>query len=128
MTLALERTVHVVDGGLTNNFPVNYPQLDPRHTLALRLRWTNAIDLSTFDRYLSRLVYCTLEGVEEAVWQRAAASQKRNTVICDVGDIATVNFHFTASECAGLVDTGRRCARKFIEEGKIEEGKRLPLR
>ena len=105
----------VVDGGLRNNFPVNFSGLtSASKTLAMKVEWTNAFTLNSWDMYVSRVVYCALESAEEARWAECSEVQKRNTISCDMGNISAINFSYSQDQLDCMVQAGAAAAEDFV--------------
>lgn len=100
----------VVDGGLKNNFPLKY--FPPEHTLGVRVSWPTAASLASIDQVLARAIYCILTDAEDIQWQQLAAVQRTNTILVEVGDLATIELHLTLEQKRALMYKGEVAVRK----------------
>jgi predicted acylesterase/phospholipase RssA len=82
-----------IDGGLVNNFPMQY--FSPESTVGLRLGWKTAFNLDTIDQFLARVAYCALGKSEQIQWLTLDERHKANTITIDVGDVSTLNLRMT---------------------------------
>ena len=114
VTVHVEETTLYCDGGFRDNFAMDHSSLDPDKTIGVKLQWRNAFDLSSIDRYCSRLAYCCLSSAEDAAWEKLSPCQRDHTIIVDVGDIATLDFHLPQSAVRSLVESGRDAAIQFL--------------
>jgi predicted acylesterase/phospholipase RssA len=113
-----EETLYV-DGGLRDNLPMAHESLDPNNTIGIRLKWHNAFDLKSIDRFCSRLAYCCLSSAEEASWDKLSDAQKSNCITVDVGDICTIDFGLNPEQTEELIQIGHRTTRQFLQEKRV---------
>lgn len=101
-----------VDGGIKNNFPLNYFPADS--TLGVRVCWGHAASLHSVDQVMARVVYCILSESEKTQWNSLPLQQKRNTINVQVGDLTTIELQLTRAHKHLLINTGRLAVRHAL--------------
>ncbi len=99
-----------IDGGLVNNCPYQPFLDDAEHTVVFRLQWTNAFDLNTIDKYMSRVVYVGLYRLSSTSMNAAPETMRRNQIVVDGGDVCTVAMKLSP----GLREHLRNKAREAV--------------
>lgn len=105
-----------LDGGLADNFPVDAIWDDGKNgpLLGFCLRWNNATDLSSIERYLSRVCFCAMSTVEDNQFERMSEELRSCCIRINVGDVCTVNFRMSAALVSGMLESGRVASEKVI--------------
>lgn len=98
-----------VDGGIKNNFPLNYFPADS--SIGVRVVWKQANELSSVDQVLARCAYCVLTDVEKFHWNALSAEHQSNTIDVEVGDLSTIKLNLTPEHKNMLVGYGRLAVR-----------------
>jgi len=107
------------DGGLVNNFPMEY--FPSESTLGMRLRWGVAFRLSSLDQFLARIAYCALGQGEYIQWLKLDDQHKANTVTIEVGDVSTVNLRMSKDHKKLIIKKGWEA----LEEALLEPPEKL---
>lgn len=100
----------VVDGGLKNNFPLQY--FPPDSTLGVRVTWPRARSLSSVDQVLARAIYCILTDAENAQWEQLLPVQRENTISVCVGDLNTIELHLTMEQKQSILHHGEMAVKR----------------
>lgn len=98
-----------VDGGLKNNFPMNY--FPAASTIGVRVVWKQANELNSVDQVLARCAYCVLNDVEELRWEALTPQHRSNTVQVEVGDLSTIKLNLTMEQKQMIMGYGRLAVR-----------------
>jgi predicted acylesterase/phospholipase RssA len=98
-----------VDGGLKNNFPLNY--FPAESTIGVRVVWRHAYELKSVDQVLARSAYCVLTDVEDLRWGMLSEQHRDNTVHVEVGDLSTIKLNLTSEHKQMLTGYGRLAVR-----------------
>lgn len=94
-----------VDGGIINNFPMQY--FPANNTLGFRLNWGVAFQIGSMDQFFARLAYCALGQSEYIQWLKLEEAHKLNTITIEVGDVSTVNLHMSNPHKELIVNKGK---------------------
>lgn len=106
------RGVMVVDGGLKNNFPLQY---FPEHTtLGVRVSWPQASKLTSVDQVLARTIYCILTDAEEMQWKTLTPLQRDRTITVQVGDLSTIELYLTREQKHSIIHQGVLAVRRYV--------------
>lgn len=104
--------VMVVDGGLKNNFPLQY---FPEHTtLGVRVSWPQATKLSSIDQVLARTIYCILTDAESMQWNTFSQVQRDHTITVQIGDLSTIELYLTPEQKHSIIQQGVLAVRRFV--------------
>lgn len=98
-----------IDGGLKNNFPLNYFPADC--TIGVRVIWRHAYELKSVDQVLARSAYCVLTDIEDLRWGMLSDEHRQNTINVEVGDLSTIKLNLTAEHKQMLTGYGRLAVR-----------------
>lgn len=98
-----------VDGGLKNNFPLNYFPADS--TIGVRVVWRHAYELKSVDQVLARSAYCVLTDIEDLRWGLLTEQHRENTIHVEVGDLSTIKLNLTTEHKQMLTGYGRLAVR-----------------
>ena len=92
-----------VDGALLNSFPCD----DLDTTRGIVRRWRIALELTSIDKYFSRLAYVALQFAE---FNNGIGRLERrpDIVEVDAGDVSTTNFALSQAVIAQLIESGHR--------------------
>lgn len=106
------RGVLVVDGGLKNNFPLQY---FPEHTtLGVRVSWPQASKLASVDQVLARAIYCILTDAEDMQWNALSQVQRERTINVQVGDLSTIELYLTPEQKHSIIHQGIVAVRRYV--------------
>lgn len=103
-----------VDGGLMDNYPHH---LFPRtQTLGFRVRWGQIQpgNINGFEKYFSRLTFCTLTAAERVTFEHMDLERRRRTVEIDCQDVETFTWRLTPTIIENLRRQGRAAVRSFV--------------
>ena len=115
-----------VDGGIINNFPMQY--FPATSTLGFRLNWGVAFQIGSMDQFFARLAYCALGQSEYIQWIKLEEAHKLNTITIEVGDVSTVNLHMSNPHKELIVNTGRLSVCKAIPQSAQPPTSKVGLR
>ena len=104
-----------VDGGLTNNFPMNlFPQ---EHTVGMRVNWGYVADITGLETYFSRLSYVALSHIQRQRDHDLLDEQHRqHTIEIDCGNVSTVSWKMTNDTMSAIAVAGQNAVRDFVKQ------------
>ena len=106
-----------VDGALLESFPFRELEQNPR-ALGMRVCWDQpAADLSSADKYISRVVYCGLNA--KTAHQISTLDEKtRSRLIMVEADVSTVKFQLEKEHTKAILDAGKRSVDNWLDGEK----------
>jgi predicted acylesterase/phospholipase RssA len=108
----------LVDGGISNNYPINYFKNERECTLGFALKVSGFSVIDTFDRFVIALLHCmnSLQSFLEKEYES-------NTIILQINK-SIVDFDFSDSYKKEIIETGyNQFSQQFYEK---HAGKFLP--
>ena len=104
-----------VDGGLLNNFPIEYFKKNIKETLGITLRGKTIInDLNKLDNYIMALMYAPSHSYHNLLLNK----YKKNICIID-SDIDLLDINLNKEKITELINKGYNCIDNFLSNNII---------
>ena len=102
-----------VDGGLTNNFPMNlFPK---EHTVGMRVNWGYVADITGLETYFSRLTYVALSHIQ-LQREKTLLDDDHHVIDIDCGNVSTVSWKMTNDTMHAIALAGQNAVRDFVKQ------------